>query len=389
MSNSQDQIPELPDLYDPIFCNILKFLDNHDLPHFSEVCPHRSDLIDCRAEQVRFLIAYPDDAADYFHYQIEKLNNGVYLLTFTNLLIADITPKLNARVKREHIFELINANEQTLKGLIYNYRDYKGITRNCNQLEMISSNGVEHHVKQNGEKVKQLRLRYYTLGSLTKKLISKEPVNGKKKRVKDVHYFPNLERLNIYNRKDHHYIEYGLKYGPEFTNLKIFESKFYVRKCTTNIYYGFHLIINFCPNLQSAHIEVEADNLETCSSDTPNHDCLQDLVINFCHKSRIKWDDIKQLLFKFKNLKHLALRARENLLDDHILELATNLPNLVLLDVRGCPKLLRELLIVLKILMNKRENQSSFTSTEIAMKSNQIGLSYPLKKKKSVEVSNS
>ncbi|XP_025017870.1 uncharacterized protein LOC112539514 [Tetranychus urticae] len=105
-----------------------------------------------------------------------------------------------------------------------------------------------------------------------------------------------------------------------------------------DIYYGFQFM-DSCPNLQSAHIHLRFYHIFV--DESLKHESLRDLVIEF-YFSDFNWDEFKRLSTKYPNLKHLALRNNNSLKNKHVEQLVTILPNLVLFDVRGCPKVTQE-----------------------------------------------
>ncbi|XP_025016468.1 uncharacterized protein LOC112538783 [Tetranychus urticae] len=185
---------------------------------------------------------------------------------------------------------------------------------------MLSVNTINPNNLRNSSRIKQLDIWSYSLKALER----------------DAHYLPNLERLKIQIKAPDYFYD-----GPVLEKLKIleFHFDFYPRK----IFYGF-MLMDLCPNLQSAHIFMNATNWYF--NETLKHECLQDLVIqldrlgyeNDMDIRNDNWNNLKRLLMKYPNLKHLSLRDIWKLKDEHIEELVHILPNLVLLDVNACDK---------------------------------------------------
>ncbi|XP_025017866.1 uncharacterized protein LOC107371759 [Tetranychus urticae] len=147
------------------------------------------------------------------------------------------------------------------------------------------------------------------------------------------HAFPNLERLCV-NAEGCQDGPYG---GPIFRRLKILEL-FFTCYADTSINYGFQFM-DSCPNLQSAHVYFESNRIYV--DESIKHKSLQDLVIEFYEpywKENINWNELERLFTKYPNLKHLALWSYKSLENEYVERFVRILPNLVLLAVRGCPK---------------------------------------------------
>uniref|UniRef100_A0A158P4D4 Uncharacterized protein n=1 Tax=Tetranychus urticae TaxID=32264 RepID=A0A158P4D4_TETUR len=138
--------------------------------------------------------------------------------------------------------------------------------------------------------------------------------------------------------------------GPIFRRLKKLEL-FFTCYADTSIDYGFQFM-DSCPNLQSAHVYFESNRIYV--DESIKHKSLHDLVIEFVSiirfvmcfcffyepywKENINWNELVRLFTKYPNLKHLALWSYKSLENEYVERFVRILPNLVLLAVRGCPK---------------------------------------------------
>ncbi|XP_025018350.1 uncharacterized protein LOC107370578 isoform X1 [Tetranychus urticae] len=293
-------INELPD---DCLLAIFDYLNNFiDLANCDKVCIKWSHLIAERTRKVKYLMElYPGH--DCHYYRALKNVDGTHLSTvFPDLMISY---KLEEKEKRKDNFAL-GRNRESWQGSFDTF--YGPIEKYRFQLKMVSFNLFEPSI-QHGSRIKQLfevvRLDLFE---------------------KDAHCFPNLERLNMENVESHCYD------GPVLEKLKIAE--FRLRSIFRNpVCYDFQFI-DSCPNLQSAHITVETNRF--FFDGTLKHESLQDLVLTTQRIMSIEWDDLNRLLMKYPNLKHLALWRQSTITDEHIEELVHMLPNLVLLDARGC-----------------------------------------------------
>ncbi|XP_015793221.1 uncharacterized protein LOC107369756 [Tetranychus urticae] len=281
-------------------------VDLADLISCYKVCVKWSHLIAKRTKKVKYLLDQRGYSSDAVYYPRPCLFDATYLSKlFTNLTIADLSIKLNFEV--ENVIQFVT-KQKCLKGLI-NPLD-EPIEKYCDNLEMLSVDDFNPNNLRNGSSIKQLEIFSYRLEHLKR----------------DVHLFPNLERLKIkIIVPDNPYD------GPVLEKLKILEMAF--RRPCNNIFYGFQLM-DFCPNLQSAHILMCADTW--VFDETLKHNSLQDLVLQFYGYENDNWNNLKRLFMKYPNLKHLSLRCRQVITDSHIEQLVRILPNLVLLDVSEC-----------------------------------------------------
>ncbi|XP_025016510.1 uncharacterized protein LOC107361614 isoform X2 [Tetranychus urticae] len=291
-----------------------------DLTDCFKVCNKWSYLIAERTKKVKYLMAIRSDSNDSVYFTGLKPIDGSCLKTlFSNLLIAQLSEELLKKVSRKDVVAFLE-NQKSLKGLILS--DHITSYLNFFDIEMICSNCLGGHdtIKLKRFNVKQIHTMLDLLRNLHK------------------YNFSNLERLSITN--------YGCAkwyIGPVLAKLKIFE-------CTqpfndlSGIHQSFHFI-DSCPNLQSAYIVVNRDRYFV--NESLEHQFLQDLVIYFKDIARIDWNQLKRVILKYPKLKHLALRAKltrkngniEGSVDmenEWIEQLVHILPNLVLLDVRGC-----------------------------------------------------
>ncbi|XP_025017838.1 uncharacterized protein LOC107371774 isoform X2 [Tetranychus urticae] len=315
-------INELPEECLLIIFDLINELD--DLLNCYKVCSKWSHLIAERTRKVKYLVEYQDYGYsytfDYVYYHTEEPIDGTCLnALFPNLMIANFGWKLREKVDHEDIVTFVKQNK-SLKGIIdrFHNRD-KSVFQYCDDLEMVSANYIETCMANNSASIKQLLLSSYLLGVFTT----------------DAHYFPNLERLHIYNRLDWPDSLYD---GPILSRLKIFE----LSLANYDAHYGFHFM-DSCPNLQSAHIRLYSNRI--VGDGSLKHESLQDLVLQFDTNDYIhkfNWNQSKSLLMKYPNLKHLALRNNQSLKNKGVLQLVNILPNLVLFDVRCCPKVTQE-----------------------------------------------
>uniref|UniRef100_T1JU64 F-box domain-containing protein n=1 Tax=Tetranychus urticae TaxID=32264 RepID=T1JU64_TETUR len=316
-------INQLPDDCLLIIFSSINELD--DLLNCYKVCSKWSHLIAERTRKVKYLNILIGGTMD--HLQI--IHSIMFIIEQRNQwmeLIGEFSHGFHKKVKHEEIVSLVK-NIKSCKGLIHQfYQGNESIFQYCDQLEMVSTDYIEPWIKKNGVNIKQLHL----LGTLES---FKE----------DAHYFPNLERLYIHDDGGQNCI-YD---GPIFRRLKIIELALSSLDDVDgvvgpDVYYGFNFI-DYCPNLQSAHFKVDSD--VTLVDESVKHKSLQDLVLHF-DSGFDEWYQLKfgliSLFLKCPNLKHLAMRKCYPLENAHVKHLVGILPNLVLLDVRGSPKVTRE-----------------------------------------------
>uniref|UniRef100_T1L2T2 F-box domain-containing protein n=1 Tax=Tetranychus urticae TaxID=32264 RepID=T1L2T2_TETUR len=298
-------INEIPD---DCLLAIFDYLNNlDDLINCYKVCVKWSYLIAKRTKKVKYLLG----KIQKFIFQIILTIHLMLFITCIkyhvrlNQPIAGLSPELNTKV--EDVIEFVRS-QKTLKGLINDFD--VPIEKYCDRLEMLSVEYFNPNNLQNSSSMKQLVIRNYSLEALKR----------------DVHYLPNLERLKIQIKVPDNPYD-----GPVLEKLKILE---YYYQYPRNFFYGFKLM-DSCPNLQSAHFLM---NDTWVFDETLKHKCLQDLVIQYYgwYDENDNWNNLKRLLMKYPNLKHLALRDTRNIIDENIEELVLILPNLVLLDVSGC-----------------------------------------------------
>uniref|UniRef100_T1L699 F-box domain-containing protein n=1 Tax=Tetranychus urticae TaxID=32264 RepID=T1L699_TETUR len=237
-------INELPD---DCLLTIFDYLNNlDDLVNCFKVCIKWSHLTAQRTKKVKYLLGYPENG-DCVSYRGTEPIDGTCLSTlFPNLKIAEISYKFGGKVKREDIVALLK-NQKSLKGLTGRY--HEALSEYCDNLEMVSFDLFNSSSQHNGSSIKQL-YRWTSIDRFQK----------------DVHYFPNLERLNV-----HCDYEYDLYTGPVLEKLKILE-------LFSSYPHGICYALKFmdsCPNLQSAHILLNDNPLFV--DETIRLECLQDL----------------------------------------------------------------------------------------------------------------
>uniref|UniRef100_T1KAB0 F-box domain-containing protein n=1 Tax=Tetranychus urticae TaxID=32264 RepID=T1KAB0_TETUR len=302
-------INEIPD---DCLLAIFDYINNlDDLLNCYKVCVKWSYLIAKRTKKTKYLISEdPGYSSDAVYYRgARPIDSSCLSRLFTNLIIAELSPRLHRKV--EDAIEFVS-KQKSLKGLI-NFYD-EPIEKYCDKLEMLSVNTINPNNLRNGSSIKQLVVRNYSLEALKR----------------DAHYLPNLERLKIqiFDVPDDHYD------GPVLEKIKILELLDYYEEQPETSFHGFQFM-DSCPNLQSAHIIMNTDSWFFDA--TLKHKCLQDLVIR-CYEfvNRNTYGNaLIRLLIKYPNLKHLALRGIYGIKDEHIKQLVDILPNLVLLDVIG------------------------------------------------------
>uniref|UniRef100_T1L6H6 Uncharacterized protein n=1 Tax=Tetranychus urticae TaxID=32264 RepID=T1L6H6_TETUR len=201
---------------------------------------------------------------------------------------------------------------------------------------MISSNGVEHHVKQNGEKVKQLRLRYYTLVCIkwshliaerTKKVIS---LVDYPEYSSDYVYYQVLGSIN------------GTCLMTLFPNLITVLYKFYRKVKDSKNMVSFvrnHESLKGIINFLDVPIEKYCDKLEMLSSDRIEPDILQN---GSCIKQLHTWndyEDLKRVAHHFPNLERLHI----SIIGIYCINISSETFSVLvaLLDVRECPEVTR------------------------------------------------
>ncbi|XP_025018153.1 uncharacterized protein LOC107369753 isoform X2 [Tetranychus urticae] len=313
-------INEIPD--DCLLAIFDYIIDLDDLINCYQVCVKWSNLIVKRTKRTKYLIDQCGYSFDTVYYCRPCPIDSTYLSKlFTNLTIAELSFKFSDEL--EHIIQFVT-KQKCLKGLV-NPRD-EPIEKYCDNLEMLYAANFNSNNLRNGSILKQLVIWDYSLEALTR----------------DAHLFPNLERLQIGIRNYENMAPRNVRNeilrsdnpydGPVLEKLKILELTFDRHH---DICYGFQLM-DSCPNLQSAYIDNSSINWFI--DEKLKHKCLQDLVIDFSgiDDGNDTWNNLKRLLTKYPNLKHLALRWCGIITDTHIEQLVHILPNLVLLDVRKC-----------------------------------------------------
>uniref|UniRef100_T1K8V1 F-box domain-containing protein n=1 Tax=Tetranychus urticae TaxID=32264 RepID=T1K8V1_TETUR len=240
------------------------------------------------------------------HPEMVSFDLCIYPFKPLKLISYDIRKKLychkfNLQLEYKDIAALVR-NQESLEGLIA-WSPFK----HPDKPEMTSFDLFEPSMQHIGSSIKQL-CGVYDLASFQKY----------------AHYFPNLERLKIISESQYYD-------GPVLEKLKIIELG--LRSCGGLFIVHSFQVMDSCPNLQSAHIDV---NDRFFVDETIKLQYLQDLVISTYNDCENSWNDFERLLKKYPNLKHLALRNLWQITDEHIEQLVHILPNLLLLDVRYC-----------------------------------------------------
>uniref|UniRef100_T1KXF5 F-box domain-containing protein n=1 Tax=Tetranychus urticae TaxID=32264 RepID=T1KXF5_TETUR len=225
---------------------------------------------------------FPSYPLNHVYYRTEEPIDGTCLSTlFPNLII------------------------KPLKGLIHQFVYGDSIFEYFVELEMLSYDCIGAFIGQTCANIKQLKIKDFTVSDS----------------------FSDYE----------HGCQDGPYGGPIFRRLKILEL-FFTCYADTSINYGFQFM-DSCPNLQSAHVYFESNRIYV--DESIKHKSLQDLVIEFYEpywKENINWNELERLFTKYPNLKHLALWSYKSLENEYVERFVRVLPNLVLLAVRGCPK---------------------------------------------------
>uniref|UniRef100_T1KW13 F-box domain-containing protein n=1 Tax=Tetranychus urticae TaxID=32264 RepID=T1KW13_TETUR len=293
-------INELPDDCLLTIFDYLNYLG--DLINCYKVSIKWSQLIVKRTKKVKYLLeSYPENGDCVFHRGTEPIDGTCLSTLFPTLKFAKISDGLYKKVEYKDIAALVR-NQESLEGLIA-WSPFK----HPDKPEMTSFDLFEPSMQHIGSSIKQL-CGVYDLASFQKY----------------AHYFPNLERLKIISESQYYD-------GPVLEKLKIIELG--LRSCGGLFIVHSFQVMDSCPNLQSAHIDV---NDRFFVDETIKLQYLQDLVISTYNDCENSWNDFERLLKKYPNLKHLALRNLWQITDEHIEQLVHILPNLLLLDVRYC-----------------------------------------------------
>uniref|UniRef100_T1K369 F-box domain-containing protein n=1 Tax=Tetranychus urticae TaxID=32264 RepID=T1K369_TETUR len=307
-----------------------KLTELNDIVNCFQVCERWSYIIGERTHKVKYLIrfTFSDDKVYskdlVYNGRTEPLDGSVLLKVFPNLRIADIS--LPYRIRKKYdisnlVLELLR-NGKHIKGLIeVPLMKYVDIFKNRTALEMLCISRLpdEIPISDINESVKQL----YTCSHPV-------PMSDFSKLI---HFLPSLERLQAKIRYDNQDAGYD---GPKLMNLKIAELDLRANSLPGLLQFGLELL-DACPALVSAH--VYAFTSAVIVEDTTKNENMRDLVLQF--REAVAWHSQIDLLAKYPNLKHLALRCNLTLRDDHIHDILSTLPKLVLLDVRGSPRLTR------------------------------------------------
>uniref|UniRef100_T1K4G2 F-box domain-containing protein n=1 Tax=Tetranychus urticae TaxID=32264 RepID=T1K4G2_TETUR len=299
-------INELPD---DCLVTIFDYIqDLQDLINCYKVCEKWSNVIVGRTKRVKYLIDQSYYSSDYVCTNISPYVDVTCLSKlFPNLRIAEFSYKYNREAPIEDIFKLIR-NSESLKGIIYDKNWNCELKLENTNLEMLSTSSIGSNSCGIKKNVKQLHLSFFFLNPF-------ECL---------AYCFPNLERLHITQLEDllpEHYSD-----APVSENLKIVELN---PMNYTGVCHSF-LFMDSCPALQSAHIRVDCCHIEC--NDSIKLANLRDLVIQFVKS--IDWNDLRTLISKYPNLKHLALRDI-SLKDEHVKQLIAILPKLALFDIRN------------------------------------------------------
>ncbi|XP_015787184.1 uncharacterized protein LOC107364367 [Tetranychus urticae] len=152
-------------------------------------------------------------------------------------------------------------------------------------------------------------------------------------------YFPNLKRLHI----AHHTLddfEDTFYTGPTLEKLEILEVIGSSQWGSRYDYHGFSLA-DKCPVLKSAYHYIDRDD-QFCVNSGIKNLFLEDLVLQL--SAYPNWSILRRVLYKYPNLKHLAIRNGYDCIShENVIEIIHLLPHITLIDIRGNePKLVDE-----------------------------------------------
>ncbi|XP_053204307.1 uncharacterized protein LOC128388873 isoform X3 [Panonychus citri] len=267
------------DLPNECLCMILdKIFELEELIKLSKVCSKWSSLISLRYRKIKYLLIKSND--DRFDLTKILMNDPKTIKDHNlrellpNLRILSIPAVLfGDELEFEDVKKLVDDNPK-IKGLIRLYSLNSDLFHllNLENIEMISVKSLEFDYKKVFRPDQLKQIRLYET------FITELP--------QYVEYFPSLKRLNI--------------------SLLLKESTF-IRSPSKGEY-----------------IDISLKNYN-----------LRDLVIEMSWGERLNWSFFCDLLSKFPNLHHLAIRGSGEINDDRIEELVTILPEIKLLDFRG------------------------------------------------------
>ena len=145
-------------------------------------------------------------------------------------------------------------------------------------------------------------------------------------------YFPNLKRLHIVHHTLDSY-EQSSYTGPTLEKLEILEVIGTSQWGSQYEYRGFSLA-DKCPVLKSAYHYIDRDGEFYADSGIKNH-FLEDLVIQLSGHAHVKWSILRRVLYKYPNLKHLAIRRGYDCIShENVLEIVHRFPHITLIDIR-------------------------------------------------------
>ncbi|XP_053204441.1 uncharacterized protein LOC128388980 [Panonychus citri] len=291
-----------------------------DLVQLSKVCSRWSDLITLKFNRVKYLrLMTISDAVDYIDANSLWLNHATnwndynLIKLFPNLKIIEVSSYSGVIIGSDILARILNDNPN-IKGLI-GLSNSIGKSFDLKNIEMCAAEfSFDFKKVFRHDQLKQVRCFYFFTYDLPA----------------FIEYFPNLIRLNL-ELDEADEVFYN---GPNLSSLKILELD------TTDLveqFTGFHFM-DFCPSLESAFIHCWAYALYVDES-IKNYN-LRDLVI--VNTGFFSWSILRRLLSKFPNLHHLAIRHIDKLDDNNLEELIKLLPNLKILDLRGCKKMINK-----------------------------------------------
>ncbi|XP_053210174.1 uncharacterized protein LOC128393965 isoform X1 [Panonychus citri] len=305
-----------------------------ELINYSKVCIRWRSAILTRIVKVKYLLfvdnyddsnALGDDPLKLYcstnglkelFKQKDVINN------FPNLRILDIGNSRTSKVPYKTIYK-----KPSIKGIISS-GEYI-LRHDSINIEMISCN--------------ELKIAYLN-GKLVKTNKCTQLYVNSTLQFECIEIFPKLLRLHLGNDKYDQNFDYFFDYSNgswPLDKLKILELSF-VLDHDHKKYFSFprYRVIDDCPLLESAFVytgtlgpfDLMQDNIKRVTPKLNSN--LRDLVIQ-CTEGGQTWFSLRELLFSFPKLKHLAIRQNDNITDDIMIELVECAPEVILMDFRG------------------------------------------------------
>ncbi|XP_015793466.1 uncharacterized protein LOC107370007 isoform X1 [Tetranychus urticae] len=311
-----------------IVVRILKNLDDiHDFMSCARVCRQWRRIVQRILLNVKYLVKrHPDHELDPGSTATKQMNTLYYtspiVLSYwhlselvPNLSILDMAGHNKLWLTHEDAEAMLTASE-SLRGLIYRLGDI---------LDFYVVEGAPFLLNLSIYYLSPKEARYFSEVSLMQ-LHTEEC-------FLDSLFSHSLIRLHI------GYTLGGTYDGCYLDNLKILEINTLVTDDDGH-YKGFSLI-NRCPNLQSLYLKIDGiqNRFTFTSQDVSYNGNVRDLVIEspYC-----EWKLIRRILNKFPRIKNLAIRENFRIHDSCVPEIIDMLPNITLIDLRGCYNITRD-----------------------------------------------